>query len=68
MPEPNKSFVQRLIDYLDRRIWAGPDASARAAGLDVQKDGWRRRIYRDPRFDRLSDEQHELYERPFRRR
>lgn len=70
MTEPGKRLLPRLIACLDRRIWAAHDASARAAGLTVRKVGWRRRVYRDPRFDRLRDVRagaaREAAESPFR--
>ena len=60
MPERNKRLIPRLIAYLDRRLWAGPDASARAVGLEVRKSSWHRRTYRDPRFDSLPKERDDI--------
>lgn len=53
MSEPNKRPSKKLSALLDRLLWRNADASASSAGLRIAEARWYRRVYRDPRFDRL---------------
>lgn len=46
--------VRGSVERLGERVHAGDERWAAAAGLDVARDRWGGRVYRDPRFDERS--------------
>jgi hypothetical protein len=52
-----KVFLAGLVDRTDRAICAKPDERARRHGWTVTRTGFGARHYRDPRFDRLREDQ-----------